>query len=180
MKNVRHSAGNRGGRQSDSDWSATHGRWLLIGRLLLALLLLLAMPGHAQGVRAGLAKSLPTRALAVAGDTVWVIVNHIKADKRAQFERFCTELFWPGAAKLSAAEQRVFRQTRVLNATRPDADGSYAYLFIMDPVLRGASYDIPMYLNKMYGAEKAAAYDKLRQACLARRADQYRTVQTHF
>lgn len=50
----------------------------------------------------------------------------------------------------------------------------------MDPVLRGASYDISAYLNKMYGAEKAVAYDQRLQACLARRADQYRTVQTRF
>ena len=162
-----------------SDWSLNRRRWLFTGIILLVLLLA-ELPGHAQGVRAGVPKAPPKRALALTSDTVWVIVNHIKADKRAQFEHFCTELFWPGAAKLSAAEQRVFRQTRVLNATRPDADGTYAYLFIMDPVLRGASYDIPMYLNKMYGAEKAAAYDKLRQACLARRADQYRTVQTRF
>ena len=118
--------------------------------------------------------------LAVAGDTVWVIVNHVKADKRAQFERFCTELFWPGAARLSVAEQRVFRQTRVLNAARPDADGTYAYLFIMDPVLRGASYDISAYLKEMYGSEKATTYDQLRLACLARQPDQYRSVQTRF
>ena len=46
-------------------------------------------------------------------DTVWVIVNPVKADKRAQFEKFINEVFWPGAKKLSAKEQQVFNQTRV-------------------------------------------------------------------
>lgn len=53
--------------------------------------------------------------MANEGDTVWVIVNHIKADKRQDFERFVHEIFWPMAKKLKAEDQRLFRQTRVLH-----------------------------------------------------------------
>jgi hypothetical protein len=120
----------------------------------------------------------PPRASATKGDSVWVIVNSVKADKRAQFERFCNELFWPGAAKLSAADQRVFRQTRVLQAVRPEADGTYAYLFIMDPVIKGANYDIQAFLKKMYDAPKAAAYYQLFQESLAREQHTYVAVQS--
>src|SRR3954447_12132362 len=44
------------------------------------------------------------------GDTVWVLINHVKADKRQQFEHFVHEVFWDSSSKLSSAEQQVFRQ----------------------------------------------------------------------
>ena len=120
----------------------------------------------------------PKRNAAQAGDKVWVIVNSVKADKRAQFERFVTAIFWPGAAKLSPAEQRVFRQTRVLNLTAPEADGTYSYLFIMDPLIPGANYEIGHLLQKEYGAAKAAEYVKLLDGSLAGKQHQYLMVQT--
>ena len=120
----------------------------------------------------------PKRNTAQAGDKVWVIVNSVKADKRAQFERFVTAIFWPGAAKLSPAEQRVFRQTRVLNLTAPEADGTYSYLFIMDPLILGANYEIDHLLQKEYGAAKATEYLKLYGSSLAGKQHQYLMVQT--
>ncbi|MFD2220885.1 hypothetical protein [Hymenobacter bucti] len=117
---------------------------------------------------------------AATGDTVWVIMNHVKADKRAQFERFCSEQFWPMARKLSPADQRAFRQTRVLNATRPDADGTYTYLFIMDPRIPKMNYSINAFLEKMYGKEQAVTYSKQLADCLAREANEYVTVQSRF
>jgi hypothetical protein len=122
----------------------------------------------------------PRRTLAASGDSVWVIVNFIKPDKRAQYQRFVQEIFWPGAARLSPAEQHVFLQTRVLDAVRPEADGTYAYAFIMDPVQHGASYSIDKYVKKMYGEAKGAEYLKLFSESLARKSEQYHLVQTRF
>ena len=150
-----------------------NSRNYVLGLALLALGLVHAPEAAAQ-------QKAPARALAAAGDTVWVVVNPVKADKRAQFERFVNEIFWPSAAKLGAADQRTFRQTRVLNATRPEADGTYSYLFIMDPVLKGASYDILALLTKVYGKEKAAGYHKLFMESLAGKQRTYVTTQTRF
>ncbi|ALW87141.1 hypothetical protein AUC43_00070 [Hymenobacter sedentarius] len=125
-------------------------------------------------------KATPARALAVGGDTVWVIVNSVKPDKRTQYERFVNEIFWPLSSKLGAADQRTFRQTRVLNAYRPDADGTYPYLFIMDPVQRGQSYDMLAILGKVYDKAKAAEYYKLFTESLARPQKQYTVVQSRF
>jgi hypothetical protein len=103
-----------------------------------------------------------TRQVAKEGDTVWVLANHIKSDKRQQFERFIHEVFWDSSSKLSSQEeQRVFRQTRVLHPTRQEKDGSYTYLFIMDPYIPGANYDIGQFLDKIYGPPKAAEYMKM-------------------
>lgn len=139
----------------------------------LALILLHAPAAVAQ-------QKAPSRALAVAGDTVWVVVNPVKPEKRAQFERFVNEIFWPSGAKLGAADQRSFRQTRVLNAVRPEADGTYSYVFIMDPVQKGFAYDISALLTKVYGKEKAAEYYKLFTESLAGKQRTYVTVQTRF
>lgn len=96
-----------------------------------------------------------------SGETVWVIVNPVKANKKAQFERFIHEIFWPGASKLSKEEQKLFKQARVLHPTKAEKDGTYAYFFIMDPVIKGANYGIPTLLKKMYGEPKATEYYKL-------------------
>jgi hypothetical protein len=126
------------------------------------------------------AQQAPPRAMASTGQTVWVIVNPVKADKRAQFERFVNEIFWPSAAKMSAADQQAFRHTRVLNPTKPQPDGTYAYLFIMDPVLKGVSYSIVPLLKKAYGDAKAAEYNKLFTESLAGEQITYVSTQSKY
>ena len=96
-----------------------------------------------------------------SGETVWVIVNPVKANKKAQYERFIHEIFWPGASKLSKEEQKLFKQARVLHPTKAEKNGTYAYFFIMDPVIKGANYNIHPLLKKMYGEPKATEYYKL-------------------
>jgi len=74
-----------------------------------------------------------TTSRAAKGDTVWVIINHIKAEKKEQFEKFITETLWGGSNKLKGNDRTVFKQTRVLYPTKPEADGTLSYVFIMDP-----------------------------------------------
>ncbi|WP_128548491.1 hypothetical protein [Larkinella soli] len=117
--------------------------------------------------------------VAKQNETVWVIAYPVKAAKRAQYERFIHEIFWPGAKNLPAAEQKVFRQTRVMHPTEPEADGSYSYLFIMDPVIKGADYGIESLLKKMYGEKKANEYFKLfKDAVVEKNYKAYRVVQS--
>ena len=87
-----------------------------------------------------------------------VLVNRMKADKREQFESFVNS-FWAAGMKLGETdptERRVFQHTRVLYPTRPNADGTYTYIFIMDPVIPGGNYDIESALERMYPADEAA------------------------
>ena len=125
-------------------------------------------------------KSATGRPMAKEGEKVWVIINHVKADKRQQFEKFIHEVFWPMATKLSPQEQRVFRQTQVLHPTAAEADGTYSYIFIMDPLIEGADYEIEHLLENMYGKEKAAEYGKLFGESLAREQTQIMTVQSRY
>lgn len=120
------------------------------------------------------------RKMAAEGEKVWVIINHINADKRQQFEKFIHEIFWPMAAKLGSQDQQVFRQTRVLHPTKAEEDGTYSYIFIMDPIIEGGDYDIDNLLKKMYGAEKAAEYGKMFDETKSREQTQYLEVQTRY
>ncbi|WP_421826618.1 hypothetical protein [Larkinella sp.] len=116
--------------------------------------------------------------MARSGETVWVCLDPIKKDKRAQYERFLHEIFWPGAVKLNPADQKVFRQTRILHPTKAEADGTYSYFFVMDPVIKGGDYDIESLLTKMYGKAKAAEYFKLYTTAHARPQVFYEVTQS--
>ncbi len=121
-------------------------------------------------------------ARAATGDTVWVLVNRIKADKREQFERFVEE-FWASSLKLGETdptERRVFQHTRVLNPTRPNADGTYTYIFIMDPVIPGGNYDIESTLKRMYPADEAARRLKMFEETLAGEQSGWTVVQSRY
>lgn len=125
-------------------------------KLILVTLLLLALAPQI------FSQSKPAaRPMARSGEAVLVCLDPIKKDKRVQYERFLHEIFWPGAAKLSPADQQVFRQTRILHPTKAEADGSYSYFFVMDPLIKGGDYDIESLLTKMYGKAKATEYYKL-------------------
>ena len=109
-----------------------------------------------------LAQTKPApRPMAKSGEAVTVWAYPVKADKRKQYEHFVHDIFWPGAAKLSASGQRVFRQTRVMHPTKANTDGSYTYMFIMDPYIVGEDYDIESLVKKMYGAKQGAEHYKL-------------------
>ena len=105
--------------------------------------------------------------MAKPGEEVWVWAYTVKADKRKQYEHFVHDIFWPGASKLSAAEQRVFRQTRVMHPAQANSNGTYTYLFIMDPLIKGADYGIESLTKKMYGSKQGTEYLKLFGGALA-------------
>ncbi|QHV97459.1 hypothetical protein [Spirosoma endbachense] len=137
--------------------------------LICCLIALISAPALSQS----------THTVAKPNETVWVIAYPVKANKRAQYERFIHEIFWPGAKNLSAAEQKIFKQTRVMHPTKPEPDGSYAYLFIMDPVIKGADYGIESLLKKEYGEPKAKEYFKLfKDAIIEKNYKDYRLIQS--
>ena len=139
--------------------------------LFLPLLLFVA------GTTFGQTQPAP-RPMAKLGESVWVWAYPVKADKRQQYEHFVHDIFMAGANKLDAAGQQMFRQTRVMHPIKANADGSYTYLFIMDPVVKGANYDIESATKKMYGPKQGAEYYKLFEDALAGKDVGYMTTQS--
>lgn len=119
-----------------------------------------------------------SRMMAKSGEEVWVWTYPVKADKRKQYEHFVHDIFWPGASKLSAAEQRIFRLTRVMHPAQANPDGSFTYMFIMDPLIKGADYDIPSLTRKMYGTKPGNEYLKLFDGSLAGKDVGYKVIQS--
>ena len=120
-----------------------------------------------------------SRAWAATGDTVWVLSNHVKADKRAQFEEFFDAFFAAGhkPGALDSAAAATFVHTRVLTPTTPSHDGTYNYLIIMDPMISGASYEIDPLLRRLFPAAEAERLAKLLESSMARPQESMTLIQ---
>ena len=133
---------------------------------------------HSNNSANAQARPAKKHTIAAAGDSVWVIVNHVKADKRTEFEHFVHVTFWGEAKKLSPSLQAAFHQTRVLYPTHQEKDGTYSYVFIMDPVIPGGNYDIAALLKKEYGDRKGAEYYETFLGTIVGDETEYRLVQS--
>lgn len=104
---------------------------------------------------------------ATEGETIWIWVNHIKADKWEQHEHFVHDLLLPATEKVDAP---VFRHTRFLHPAHPNEDGTYTSAWLMDPVLEDGDYEILSLLQKAYGEDQGREYFQLWRDSLAGRA----------
>jgi hypothetical protein len=95
---------------------------------------------------------------AAAGEQMWVLLNHVKADKLEQHKHFVQDILMPAAEK---ADPVAYRHTRFLAPAEPNEDGSFTSVFLMDPLIEGADYTFLGLLTKAYGEEQAKQYIKL-------------------
>ena len=151
-------------------------------RFVPALLLLLAACGTAPDPTTG---ATPSRSATLdlagrAGDTVWVIVNTVRADRREQFERFI-ETFWRLGTDFGTRQDplilRTFRRTRALRPIQQNPDGTWTYVFVMDPRVSGAEYDIATVLRRMVPADSANALFESFRSSLVGNQQAWLTVQ---
>ena len=80
---------------------------------------------------------------AASGDPIWVILNHVKADKRAQFEKFVYEVLLPAFEKNAEGDpisRKSLEHTRMLEPRKANEDSSYTYIWLMDPLVKEANY----------------------------------------
>ena len=98
------------------------------------------------------------------GDQMWVIINHVKADKRQQFEEFVYQILLPALeedAKNNLSSRNIIAQTRMLEPTRINDDSSYTYIWLMDPLVKDANYGYNNVLSKVYNPEETEKYISL-------------------
>lgn len=141
-----------------------------------ALLAAGACSNVAAGTAGVLPSSAPVPARGVVGDTVRVIINHVLADKRGQFEHFTHEILLPAMTKMAPVDSisaRQMHQARLLHPTRMEPDSTYAYVFIVDPVVTSRSYSFPDLFTRAYGSQKADEYMRMFRESLARPSDTY-------
>jgi hypothetical protein len=111
---------------------------------------------------------------AAEGERVWVLLNHVKGDEWEQHKDFVHNVLMPAAEK---ADPTAFRHSRFLHPAEQNEDGTYTSVFLMDPVIEGADYEILSLLRKVYGDEKAEEYIKLWSESLASPQAGYELIQ---
>ena len=92
------------------------------------------------------------------GQDMWVILNHVRADKKETFEHFLHAILMPAVAHV---EPEVYNKVRVLHPTMPNKDGSYTYVFLMDPLVLEGEYNVENILFEFYKPDLAREYIKI-------------------
>ena len=111
------------------------------------------------------------------GQDVWVVLNHVRAEKCGAFEYFLHSILMPAIAHI---HPETYNQVRVLHPTKSNADGTYTYAFLMDPVVHGGIYDISSILHEFYKSELADEYMKTWNEALALPQVEYDMVQSEW
>ena len=94
------------------------------------------------------------RIVAQKDQEVWAAIHRVKADKRAAFEDFVRTKLFPSIDRSKPEMDLAVKQSRLIIPTEPEKDGSYRYMFIMDPVVEGEDYSIENILISKHGEKK--------------------------
>ena len=100
---------------------------------------------------------------ASANDSVLIVLNHVKPDKVGQFEDFNKNYLSPAGAETNPQTKATVRMQKPVSK---NADGTYTYVYLMDPFRGNLNYDIQYSLNAKFGKEKADEYFKMYIDCL--------------
>lgn len=111
------------------------------------------------------------------GEDVWVVLNHIRAEKREAFEHFLHTILMPAVAHV---HPETYNKVRILHPRMPNKDGSYAYIFLMDPIVQDGIYDIGAILHEFYQSDLADEYMKIWDEALVSPQVEYEMVQSEW
>ncbi|MHC4434722.1 MAG: hypothetical protein ACYTBS_23025 [Planctomycetota bacterium] len=112
---------------------------------------------------------------AAEGERMWVLLNHVRADRWEQHAHFVHDILMPAIEKV---EPSALQHTRFLHPAEQNEDGTYTSVFLMAPLVEGADYDILNLLTKAYGEDKAEEYIQLWGESLASPQVGYDLVQS--
>ncbi|HMK92478.1 MAG TPA: hypothetical protein VK576_05725 [Thermoleophilia bacterium] len=96
------------------------------------------------------------------GERVCVCVDVIKPDRRDEWAAFVHDVLGPAG---HLVDPDLMASIRFLEPSEANPDGSWTFLFIMDPYRDEAVYDDQHYLRRAYGDERARAYNELWEEC---------------
>jgi len=86
------------------------------------------------------------------------ILNFIKADKTADFEMIIGKVKEALAKSEKPERKEQAKSWKVFKATEGGPAGSSIYVFVMDPIAKGADYSIGTLLVEAFGAEGQTLY----------------------
>lgn len=86
---------------------------------------------------------------AMMNDSVLVVVNPIKADKRADYEQWVKEFWGAGMRSTDESVRRRFMSAHVIAPTAANADGTWTYIIAIHPYSAGGDYMIASLTRKL-------------------------------
>jgi hypothetical protein len=117
----------------------------------------------ATSVFAQAAPAAPAQAPAAPSPFVFpgdagVILNFVKADKTSDFEMVLGKVKEALAKSEKPERKAQAAGWKVFKATEPGPSGAVIYVFVMDPVAKGAEYSVGNILVEAFGAEGQTLY----------------------
>ncbi|MEE2792556.1 MAG: hypothetical protein VX453_13035 [Acidobacteriota bacterium] len=106
-----------------------------------------------------------------------VILNHVRAEKREQFEEFVFEGLLSALRENAANDpmaKKVLDQTRMLLPAEENEDGTYTYIWLMDPWVEGGVYSYRAIIAEARGEEVARNYVEMAEGSLSAPQVRYR------
>jgi hypothetical protein len=92
---------------------------------------------------------------AITGQPVWVCIDTIKPERRDEFRRFLFEIKLPA---VQAIRPTAHASVRLLEPAASNPDGSWPFIWLIDPAIPGEDYDTEAMFAAFYGPEMAAEY----------------------
>ncbi len=121
-------------------------------------------------------------ARAMPGDSVWMILNHVKPDQRDNFERFLERILMPAleqAAPENPLYMNLMDQGRILYPTEANEDGTYTYVYLFERYTAG-DYSYRSLFEQVYTTEQTEEYLQIPPEALDRSQEAYMTTQTRW
>lgn len=138
----------------------------ILGLILVLLIAIAVLPKDTLGQ-----SKLDVRAK--VGDKVYVIISNVKNEYRQDYEDFMNEVFFDLlASSKNELTQQAFRTSRWLIPEKQNEDKSWTYVFIIDPVIENATYNIDSLFRERYNATEAMH--------LIKRYESFMVGLTHF
>lgn len=100
---------------------------------------------------------------AAKNDTVMMVIHYVKPDKVTQFEEFNQKYLFPAGAEVNPKAESTIRMQK---SVKQNSDGTYTYIYFMDPFVSSYDYDMASNLTKKFGEGKAAEYLKMFSDCV--------------
>lgn len=114
-------------------------------------------------------------------EQVWVITVIVKNEHKQAFEQWINEVMYTALRNSKDnTRQDQLKSTRWLKPAAQNADQTWTYAWIMDPVVPGADYDIPTLLRQAYGDEMAGKHWAAYESFMAKEPELISLIQTNY
>lgn len=111
-----------------------------------------------QATAAAAAESMSFAEAAVRarpGETVWVCISVVRPSMREEFLHFVRDVKAPA---MRTVRPHAHASVRLLEPTAPNGDGTWSFIWLMDPAVPGEDFEMAPAFEEYYGPAKAAEY----------------------